>query len=105
MNTRILGIGTALLGLTAPVVALSTSPASAATVVLTAASGAHAPLIAAGRSSRCAHAALANSSGNRWLDDAAIATARMSRYSPEVRNCTKLAGSYLISVEFTDGLG
>jgi periplasmic protein TonB len=51
-------------------------------------------------------AALASSSGNRWLDGAALATARISRYVPEVRNCTPIAGAYLISVQFgPDDLG
>jgi TonB family protein len=45
-------------------------------------------------------AALFGSSGNRWLDAAALSTARMSRYVPEVRNCLKIAGAYLVSVHF-----
>jgi TonB family protein len=45
-------------------------------------------------------AVLASSSGNRWLDRAALATARMSRYVPEVRNCAAVSGAYLISVQF-----
>jgi TonB family protein len=45
---------------------------------------------------------LQHSSGNRWLDGAAMATARLSRYSPEVRDCVKMAGSYLVTVAFTE---
>lgn len=45
-------------------------------------------------------AALYGSSGNRWLDRAALSTARMIRYVPEVRNCRNVAGAYLISVRF-----
>jgi TonB family protein len=45
---------------------------------------------------------LQGSSGNRWLDNAAMATVRLSRYSPEVRDCTAVSGSYLIAVAFTE---
>ncbi|HYZ15801.1 MAG TPA: energy transducer TonB [Candidatus Acidoferrum sp.] len=45
---------------------------------------------------------LQRSSGNQWLDGAAMTTARLSRYSPEIRDCVKVAGSYLIAVAFTE---
>jgi TonB family protein len=47
-----------------------------------------------------AHVALAHSSGNRWMDDAAIRTARQTRYTPETQNCSAVAGSYLLEVDF-----
>ena len=47
-----------------------------------------------------AHVALAHSSGNRWMDDAALRTARQTRYAPETQNCSAVAGSYLLEVEF-----
>ena len=40
------------------------------------------------------------SSGNHWLDEAALTSARMSRFTPELVNCKPTAGSYLYSVEF-----
>jgi TonB family protein len=46
------------------------------------------------------NAALEQSSGNPRLDGAALSTARLSRYSGEIRNCAKVAGTYLISVRF-----
>jgi TonB family protein len=49
---------------------------------------------------RLRNAAIEHSSGNRWLDGAALSTARLSRYSGETRNCAKVAGTYLISVSF-----
>jgi TonB family protein len=55
---------------------------------------------------RLRSAAIEQSSGNRWLDGAALSTARLSRYSGEIRNCAKVAGTYLISVSFdTDDFG
>jgi TonB family protein len=43
-------------------------------------------------------ASLQRSSGNRWLDLAALQTAHLSRYRPEVQNCARIGGSYLIAV-------
>jgi TonB family protein len=43
---------------------------------------------------------LAGSSGDRWLDQAALRTARMSQYQPETQNCAPVAGSYLLEVDF-----
>jgi TonB family protein len=43
-----------------------------------------------------------SSSGNRWIDNAARETARLSRYSSEVRNCTHVPGAYTLTVDFTD---
>lgn len=40
------------------------------------------------------------SSGNSMLDDAALRSARLSRYTAEVRNCVHVAGTYLYRVEF-----
>ena len=40
------------------------------------------------------------SSGNRWLDGAALATARTLHYRPEIRNCAALAGTYALTVRF-----
>lgn len=40
------------------------------------------------------------SSGNPWLDSAALLSARMSRYSAESINCERVAGSYLYEVDF-----
>jgi TonB family protein len=47
-------------------------------------------------------AAVDRSSGNPWLDKAAVAAARNLRYSPEVTNCEAVAGSYALNVQFGD---
>jgi TonB family protein len=44
--------------------------------------------------------ALLQSSGNRWTDDAALRTARMTKYSAETENCTAVGGDYLLEVDF-----
>lgn len=43
---------------------------------------------------------LFSSSGNRLLDNAALQSARMSRYTSETRNCEYVAGTYLYTVEY-----
>ena len=43
---------------------------------------------------------LDQSSGNRWLDGAALAVARTIRFTPEIANCLPVAGSYALSVRF-----
>jgi TonB family protein len=45
-------------------------------------------------------AALYASSGNRWLDRAAIKSARMTQFTPEISNCRRVSGSYLYEVRF-----
>jgi TonB family protein len=45
-------------------------------------------------------ASLFQSSGNRWLDEAALRSARMTRYVSETIDCQHVAGSYLLEVEF-----
>jgi TonB family protein len=42
-----------------------------------------------------------NSSGNRWIDNAARESARLSGYRSEVRNCASVAGAYALVVDFT----
>jgi periplasmic protein TonB len=39
-------------------------------------------------------------SGSRILDDAALAAARRSTYSPEIDDCKNVGGSYLFRAEF-----
>ena len=41
------------------------------------------------------------SSGNRWLDEAALRTARTSTYRAEVRACERVGGPYALIVDFT----
>jgi|SRR5947209_2844401 len=41
------------------------------------------------------------SSGNRWIDGAALAAARQSRYRAEVRDCAPVGGTYAFVVDFT----
>lgn len=41
-----------------------------------------------------------SSSGNPWLDEAALLSARMTRYSAELVNCERVGGSYLYQVDF-----
>ena len=47
-----------------------------------------------------ARADVITTSGNRWLDEAAIASARLSRYRSETRNCESIAGTYVLAVDF-----
>jgi TonB family protein len=41
------------------------------------------------------------SSGNRWIDRAALAAARQSHYRAEVRECGPVGGVYAFVVDFT----
>ncbi|HKU66409.1 MAG TPA: TonB family protein [Candidatus Baltobacteraceae bacterium] len=41
-----------------------------------------------------------SSSGNPWLDNAALLSARMTRYTAEVANCERVGGTYLYEVDF-----
>ena len=41
------------------------------------------------------------SSGNRWIDQAALRAARTSRYSAETRDCAPVGGAYAFVVDFT----
>jgi TonB family protein len=41
-----------------------------------------------------------SSSRNYWLDSAALRSARLTRFTPEVRDCRRVAGSYLYEVDF-----
>jgi TonB family protein len=40
------------------------------------------------------------SSGNRWLDDAALRSAKLTRFTAEIRGCRAVGGSYLYEVDF-----
>jgi|GEM_PF-2889355 len=44
---------------------------------------------------------LAGTSGNRWLDQAAIDAVKSSRFAPEMHNCAKIAGLYGVPVVFS----
>lgn len=44
--------------------------------------------------------ALAGSSGNPWLDAAALQSARMTRFASETRDCKAVGGTYLYAVAF-----
>jgi TonB family protein len=46
-------------------------------------------------------ASVAKSSGAPILDMAAVAAAKASTFSPEIRDCAPVAGSYLFQVDFT----
>ncbi len=47
-------------------------------------------------------ASIYRSTGDMMLDRAALRAARMSTYSPEVRDCTPVGGTYLFTVDFTN---
>ncbi|HTD38028.1 MAG TPA: energy transducer TonB [Candidatus Limnocylindrales bacterium] len=47
-------------------------------------------------------ASVLSSSGNPWLDRAALGTARLSRFTPELRDCERVGGEYALLVDFTD---
>jgi TonB family protein len=53
-----------------------------------------------GENGSFAHTEMVKSSGDRWLDEAALQTARTSKYQAETRNCTAVGGSYLLKVDF-----
>ncbi len=53
-------------------------------------------------SGRLTGAATTASSGNRWLDAAALESARQSTYRAEIRDCHAIGGSYFVSVGFGD---
>ena len=44
---------------------------------------------------------LLESSGNRWIDQAALHAARFSRFSAESRDCARVGGEYAFVVDFT----
>lgn len=52
------------------------------------------------RDGKLARESVASSSGNRWLDEAALMSARMTRFSPELVDCKPVAGAYMYDVEF-----
>jgi TonB family protein len=47
-------------------------------------------------------ASMQHSSGNRWLDRAAMQSAQLSRYRPAIESCSRIGGSYLIAVDVTE---
>lgn len=44
--------------------------------------------------------AMFESSGNPWLDRAALESPAMTHFTPEIANCTAVGGSYLYRVDF-----
>lgn len=50
---------------------------------------------------RLADTSVLASSGNRWLDEAALRTARTSTYHAEVRACERVGGPYALVLDFT----
>ena len=57
--------------------------------------------IALDASGRLTSSSVFASSGNRWLDLAALRAARLSRYSAESRDCAGVGGTYAFVVDFT----
>jgi TonB family protein len=51
---------------------------------------------------RLGAASVLQSSGNRYIDEAALRTARTARYGAEVRDCERLGGTYALVVDFTE---
>ena len=47
-----------------------------------------------------ADASVADTSGNQWLDRAAVDAVRKSRFAPAVHNCSKIGGVYGVEVLF-----
>jgi protein TonB len=47
-----------------------------------------------------ADASVADTSGNQWLDHAAVDAVRKSRFAPAVHNCSKIGGVYGVEVLF-----
>jgi protein TonB len=67
------------------------------------ASGIAAVRIALDARGRLTGESVLSSSGNRWLDRAALKAARLSHYSAEVRNCERVGGEYALLVDFSAG--
>lgn len=44
------------------------------------------------------------SSGNPILDEAALRSTKLTRFTPEIRNCQSVAGSYLYQIRFEASL-
>jgi TonB family protein len=122
--TLTLALSTAAGAATIRLVPLSPTTAGASTTncaaafapaAVTAAAPAELPEIAAGqnvdgvsevrivldRSGRLANHSVLASSGNYWLDQAALRAARQSRYRAEVRDCAPVGGTYALVVDFT----
>jgi TonB family protein len=78
--------------------ALADLPAIAAEQNITGTTAVRIDLDAAGRLTKSSVLA---SSGNRWIDQAALRAARFSRYSAEVRDCAPVGGAYAYIVDFT----
>jgi TonB family protein len=57
--------------------------------------------IALDASGRLTATSVLESSGNRWLDLAALQAARSSSYRAESRDCTRVSGTYALVVDFT----
>lgn len=57
--------------------------------------------IALDASGRLTNSSVLESSGNRWIDQAAVRAARFSRFSAESRDCTHVGGEYAFVVDFT----
>jgi TonB family protein len=86
-----------------------------ASAAVSAAAPADLPAIAAGQnitgitevrivldpSGRLASESVLASSGNRWIDRAAITAARQSSYRAEIRACAPVGGAYGLVVDFT----
>ena len=66
-------------------------------------SGTTAIAVALDRLGSVASSAVLNSSGNRWIDEAALKAARLSRYSAETRGCEAIGGSYVVLFDVADG--
>ncbi|MDB5069813.1 MAG: hypothetical protein JWM87_924 [Candidatus Eremiobacteraeota bacterium] len=47
-------------------------------------------------------ASVLSSSGNRWIDRAAVHAAQASSFSAEVRDCARIGGEYAFVVDFTN---
>lgn len=43
---------------------------------------------------------LFSGSGNPWLDGTALSSAKSAKFTPEIVNCSPVAGSYLYEVDF-----
>ena len=66
-------------------------------------SGTAAIAVTLDRSGRVDSSTVLDSSGNRWIDDAALSAARLSHYSAETRACDAIGGSYMVLFDVADG--
>ncbi|HEX3464032.1 MAG TPA: energy transducer TonB [Candidatus Elarobacter sp.] len=103
---RLVPLGAETISATLNTCSAAASVVAAPAVIPPIAAAQHATGVTALRVTLDPHGALTGasvlaSSGNPWLDRAAVSTARLSRFTPELRDCERVGGEYALLVDFT----